>query len=54
MFFKKTHQSLKYYSEGKEDLKRFLIFPNIKMSAKLKKIKYSEKFIVTWREEQSL
>ena len=41
VFFKKIHQRFKYYREGKEDFERFLIFPNIKMSAKSKKIKLS-------------
>ena len=31
----------------------FLIFPNIKMSAKSNKIEPSEEFMVMWREEQA-
>ena len=38
-FFKKIYiyQKWKYYREEKQDFKRFLIFLNIKMSAKSKK-----------------
>ena len=37
-----------------EDFERFLIFLNIKMSAKLKKIELNEEFVGIWGEEQCL
>ena len=43
----------KYYREEKQDFARFLIFLNIKMSAKSNKIELSEDFMVMWREEQT-
>ena len=51
-FFKK-HAS-KYYREEKQDFERFLIFLNIKMSVKSKKIELSEEFMAMWREEHIL
>ena len=33
-FFTKIHQKWKYYGEGKKGFERFLIFLNIKISAK--------------------
>ena len=48
------YQKWKYYREEKQDLERFLIFLNIKMSAKSNKIELSEEFMVMWREEQTL
>ena len=53
-FLKNVHQKWKYYREEKQDFERFLIFLNIKMSAKLNKIELSEEFMVMWREEQTL
>ena len=53
-FFKKIHQKWKYYREEKQDLERFLIFLNIKISAKSQKIELDEEIIAIWREEQSL
>ena len=38
----------------KQDFERLFIFLNIKMSAKLNKIKLSEGFMSMWREEQTL
>ena len=52
-FFKTIHQKWKYYREEKQDFEKLLIFPNIKMSAKPKKL-LIEELIVIWREEQSL
>ena len=37
-FFLNIHQKWKYYREEKQDFERYLIFLNIKMSAKSKKI----------------
>ena len=51
-FLKNIHQKWKYYIEEKQDFERFLIFLNIKMSAKSNKIELSEEFMVMWREEQ--
>ena len=51
---KKIHQKWRYYREEKQDFERFLIFLNIKMSAKSKKIELSEEFIAIRREESSL
>ena len=48
------HQKWKYYREEKQDFERFLIFLNIKMSAKSNKIELCEGFMVMWREEQPL
>ena len=45
-----TYQEWKYYRGEKQDFERFLIFFNIKMSAKLNKTELSEKFMVMWRE----
>ena len=56
MFLKKytknIHQKWKYYREQKQDFERFLIFLNIKMSAKSNKIELSEEFIAMWKEDQ--
>ena len=43
VFFKNIHQKWKYYREEKQDFERFLIFLNIKMSAK------SKKYWTQWR-----
>ena len=51
-FLKNIHQKWKAYREEKQDFERFLIFLNIKMSAKSNKIELSEEFMVMWREEQ--
>ena len=48
------HQKWEYYRENKQDFERFLIFLNIKMSAKSNKIELSEEFMVMWRAEQPL
>ena len=53
-FFLNIHQKWISYREEKQDFERFLIFLNIKMSAKLNKIELSEEFMVMWREEQAL
>ena len=53
-FFKNRHQKWKCYREEKQDFERFLIFLNIKMSAKLNKTEVSKEFMVMWREEQTL
>ena len=45
-FLKNIHQKWKYYREEKQDFERFLIFLNIKMSAKSNKIELSEEFMV--------
>ena len=47
---KHPHRKWKDYRE-KSRLLAFLIFLNIKMSAKSKKIELSDEFIVMWREE---
>ena len=46
------HQKWKYYREEKQDFEKFLIFLNIKITAKSNKIELSEEFMVMWREEQ--
>ena len=46
------HQKWKYYREKKQDFEKFLIFLNIKVTAKSNKIEISEEFMVMWREEQ--
>ena len=48
------HQKWEYYRENKQDFERFLIFLNIKMSAKSNKTELSEEFMVMWRAEQPL
>ena len=53
-FFKKVHQNGKYHREEKQDFEKFLIFLNIKMSVKSKKIELNEEFIAMRREKQSL
>ena len=53
-FLKNIHQKWKYYREGKQDFKIFLIFLNIKMLAKSNQIELSEEFMITWREKQSM
>ena len=53
-FLKNIYQKWMYYREEKQDFKRFLIFLNIKMSAKLNKIELSKEFMVMWRGEQTL
>ena len=45
------HQKWKYYREEKLDYERFLIFLNIKMSAKSNKIELIEEFMAMWRGE---
>ena len=51
VFLKNIHQKCNYYREEKQDVERFLIFLNIKMSAKSQ---LNEEFIAMWRKEQSL
>ena len=46
------HQKGKYYREEKQDFERFLIFFDIKLSAKSRKIELSEEFMAMWKEEQ--
>ena len=41
-FLKKIHQKWKYYREEKHDFERFLIFFNIRMSARSKKLELCE------------
>ena len=45
------HQKWKYYREEKQGFEIFLIFLNIKMSAKSNEIKLNEEFMVMWREQ---
>ena len=49
VFFRNIYQKRKYYREEKQDFQRFLIFLNIKMSAKSKKIELNEEFKAMWR-----
>ena len=53
VYIKNIHQKWKYYREEKIDVEIFLIFLNIKISAKSNKIELSEKFMVMWKEKQS-
>ena len=48
-FFKKYTSNLEILQRRKT---RFLIFLNIKMSAKSNKIELSEEFMVVWKEKQ--
>ena len=52
-FLKNIHQKWIYYSEEKQGFQRFLIFFNIKMSAKSNKIELSKEFIVMWKQKQA-
>ena len=55
LFFQKnTLKKRKYYKEEKQDFERFLIFLNIKMPEKSKKIELNEEFIAMCREEQNV
>ena len=49
IFLKKIHQKWKYYRIEKQDFERFLIFLNIKMSAKSEKNELNEEFIAMWK-----
>ena len=42
---------MEIYIEEKQDLERFLIFLNIKMSTKSRKNELNEEFMVMWKEE---
>ena len=50
-FFKKHTSEVEIYIEEKQDLERFLIFLNIKMSTKSRKNELNEEFMVMWKEE---
>ena len=52
-FLTNIHQSANI-TETKNKTERFLVYLNIKMSAKSNQIELSEEFMVLWREEQTL
>ena len=52
-FFKKYTSKVEIYREEKQDFERFLIFFNMKMSAKSNKVELSDELIDMWKEEQS-
>ena len=52
-FFKKYTSKGEIYREEKQDFERFLIFFNMKMSAKSNKVELSDELIDMWKEEQS-
>ena len=51
LFLKNVHQTWEYCREENQDFERFLIFLNIKISAKSNKIELSEEFMAMLRDE---
>ena len=51
LFLKNVHQKWEYCREENQGFERFLIFLNIKISAKSNKIELSEEFMAMLRDE---